>query len=178
MTSMEQRMARTFGLDGDGAWQRHANPWSVYTRIPGPAALVAAIWTSAWIGWWSLIPVGVVCLWLALNPKVFLPPSSMDHWASRAVLGETYWANRKQVPVPARHRVAPNVLTAINAFGLPFIAWGLITLDVWIALFGLAVHMAGKNWFLDRMALLHDDMVTAGHPAQSDTVQPAPGGPS
>ena len=58
MTSMEQRMARTFGLEGDGAWQRHANPWSVYTRIPGPAALVAAIWTYAWIGWWSLIPVG------------------------------------------------------------------------------------------------------------------------
>src|SRR5215207_4005707 len=41
MTSMEQRMATTFGLDGDGAWQRHANPWSVYTRIPGPAGLVA-----------------------------------------------------------------------------------------------------------------------------------------
>jgi hypothetical protein len=30
-------------------------------------------------------------------------------------------------------------------------------LDVWIVLFGLAVHMAGKNWFLDRMALLYDD---------------------
>ena len=61
----------------------------------------------------------------------------------------------------------------INALGLPFIAWGLITLDVWIVLFGLAVHMAGKNWFLDRMALLHDDMVTAGHLVHSDAVQPA-----
>ncbi len=35
------------------------------------------------------------------------------------------------------------------------------------ALFGLAVHMAGKNWFLDRMALLHDDMAAAGHPTPS-----------
>jgi hypothetical protein len=55
------------------------------------------------------------------------------------------------------------VLTAMNALGVPFIAWGLIALDVWIALFGLAVQTAGKLWFLDRMALLHDDM-TIDHP--------------
>jgi hypothetical protein len=34
-------------------------------------------------------------------------------------------------------------------------------LDPWLVLFGLAVHMAGKNWFMDRMALLYDD-ITAG----------------
>jgi hypothetical protein len=89
---------------------------------------------------------------------VFPPPLSLDHWASKAVLGETFWANRKKVPVPARHRVAPHVLIAINILGLPFIVWGLIALNVWIVLFGLAVHMAGKNWFLDRMALLYDDI--------------------
>ena len=66
-----------------------------------------------------------------------------------------------------------HVLVAINTLGLPFIAWGLVALDVWITLFGLAVHMAGKNWFLDRMALLYDDMVTAGRPVPWDTVQPA-----
>ena len=161
MATMEQRMATTFGLDSDTAWQRHANPWSVYTRIPGPAMLAGAIWTSAWIGWWSLILVGLVCLWLAINPKVFPPPQSVDHWASRAVLGETFWANRKTVPVPVRHRVAPNVLLAINTLGLPFIVWGLVARDGWMVLFGLAVHMAGKNWFLDRMALLYDDMAPA-----------------
>ena len=89
MAAMEKRMAKAFGLEGD-AWQRHANPWSVYTRIPVPAALVAAIWTYAWIGWWSLVPVGVVCLWLAVNPKVFRPPRSLDHWASR----RRCWARR------------------------------------------------------------------------------------
>ena len=68
-------MARRFGLDSDAAWQRHANPWSVYTRIPGPAALVAAIWTSTWIGWWSLVLVGVACLWLAVNPKSVSSPA-------------------------------------------------------------------------------------------------------
>jgi hypothetical protein len=157
MAATGSAMAKAFGLEGD-AWQRHANPWSVYTRIPIPAALCAAIWTYSWIGWWSLVPVGLVCVWTAINPKLFPPPRSLDHWASKAVLGEPYWANRKAVAVPKRHRVAPVVLMAINALGLPFIVWGLIVLDVWIVLFGLAVHMAGKNWFLDRMALLYDDV--------------------
>ena len=171
MAAVEKSMATAFGLEGE-AWLRHANPWSVYTRIPIPAALVAAIWTYAWIGWWSLLPVGVVCGWIVLNLKVFAPPRTLDHWASRAVLGETFWADRKEVPVPARHRVAPIVLTAMNTVGLPFIVWGLVSLDVWIALFGLAVHMAGKIWFLDRMALLHDDMVAAGHSVPAGNVQP------
>ncbi len=163
MAAMEKTMAKAFGLEGD-AWRRHANPWSVYTRIPIPALLAAAIWTYAWIGWWSLVPVAVVCVWAAVNPKVFPPPRSFDHWASKAVLGETFWANRKEVPVPERHRVAGNVLIAINTLGLPFIAWGLVVLDVWIVLFGLAVHMAGKNWFLDRMALLYDDVDAGSSP--------------
>ena len=66
--------------------------------------------------------------------------------------------------MPERHRVAPNVLIAINTLGLPFVAWGLVVLDVWIVLFGLAVHMAGKNWFLDRMALLYDDVDAGSSP--------------
>ena len=46
-----------------------------------------------------------------------------------------------------------------KAVGLvPFLVRGLIIRRGWMVLFGLAVHMAGKNWFLDRMALLHDDM--------------------
>jgi uncharacterized protein DUF6653 len=158
MTVMERRMARAFGLGEPDAWQRHANPWSVYTRIPGPALLAAAVWSRARIGRWSLVPVGIVCLWLAVNPRVFPPPRSTDHWASRAVLGETFWVDREDTPVPPRHRVAPIVLTVLNGLGLPFVVRGLVVRDGWQVLFGLAVHMTGKNWFLDRMALLHDDM--------------------
>ena len=156
MSSFEDRLVASFGL-GDRGWLRHANPWSVYTRIPIPALLVAAAWTYAWIGWWSLLPVGVVCLWTMINPRVFPPPRSLEHWASRAVLGERIWLARRRQPVPPRHRVAPLVLTAISVLGLPFIIAGLVVLDGWLALFGLAVLMAGKIWFLDRMALLYDD---------------------
>jgi hypothetical protein len=154
-------MAKAFGLEG-GTWQRHANPWSVYTRIPIPPLLAAAIWSRTWIGWRSLVPVGLVCAWTAINPRAFPPPRSLDHWASKGVLGETYWGNRKDFPVPPRHQVAPKVLGAVSAVGVPFIARGLIVRDGWMVLFGLAVQMAGKIWFIDRMALLYDDVAHAG----------------
>jgi hypothetical protein len=151
-------LATAFGLTGADAWRRHANPWSVYTRIPIPLLLTGAIWTRAWIGWWSLVPVAVVVVWTMINPRVFRAPGSMDSWASRSVLGEKYWSARKESPIPERHCVAPIVLSAISAAGVPFWAWGLIVLDVWITAFGVAVQMFGKLWFLDRMALLYDDV--------------------
>jgi hypothetical protein len=169
-------MAKVFGLEGD-AWQRHANPLSVYTRIPIPPLLAAAIWSRTRIGWWSLVPVGAVCAWTAVNPRAFPPPRSLDNWASKAVLGETYWTKRKEVPVPARHRVAPNVLGGISALGVPFIARGLFVRNGWMTVLGLAVQMAGKMWFLDRMAILYDDVTPPGsasvpvEPRMSDTPQ-------
>ena len=171
--SVDTRMARAFGLEGD-SWQRHANPWSVYTRIPIPPLLVAAIWSRSRIGWWSLVPVGLVCGWTAVNPRAFPTPRSLDHWASRAVLGETAWAKRKEVPVPPRHRVAPDVLGAVSAAGVPFVVKGLVVRDGWMVLFGLAVQMAGKIWFLDRMAILSDDV--AAEPPSAAPGDAAEGG--
>ena len=174
--SVESALAKVFGLRGEDAWHRHANPCSVYTRIPIPLMLVVAIWSRAWIGWWSLVPIGIVLVWTVINPRVFPPPRSLDHWASRSVLGETYWAARKQKPIPARHRVAPLVLSAISAAGLPFLVWGLIVLDPWITAFGLVVQMAGKLWFLDRMALLYDDVssIRLGVPEANHSEESAP----
>ncbi len=71
--------------------------------------------------------------------------------------------------MPARHRTAPLVLSALSAAGLPFLVWGLVVLDPWITLFGLAVQMTGKLWFLDRMALLYDDVSSAAVPAPPRT---------
>jgi len=155
------RLAKVFGLGGEDAWQRHANPWSVYTRIPIPLLLTAAIWTRTWIGWWSLLPVAAVAVWTVINPRVFPPPRSLSSWASRSVLGEKYWSARKETPISERHTVAPLVLGAVSAVGVPFWAWGLIVLDPWITAFGLAVQTLGKLWFLDRMALLYDDVAVS-----------------
>ena len=159
--TMQAKTAELFGLDSEG-WARHANPWSVYTRIPIPVLLSAAVWTRTRIGWRSLVPVALVCVWTVVNPRAFPPPRSLDRWASRAVLGETVWVARKEVPVPPRHRVAPNVLAAVSTLGVPFIVRGLVVRDGWMVAFGLAVQMGGKLWLLDRMALLYDDVAAAG----------------
>lgn len=163
-TTINDRMGKAFGLDPAG-WTRHANPWSVYTRIPVPALFAAAVWTREWLGWWSLVPVAAVCVWTAVNPKAFPPPANLSAWASRSVLGETFWNDRKATPVPTRHRVAPWVLTGINTAGLPLIVWSLIADDFWILATGLVLQSAGKLWFLDRMVWLNDDMVALGHTA-------------
>jgi hypothetical protein len=94
------------------------------------------------------------------------------------VLGETFWAKRKEVPVPARHRVAPVVLGAVSAAGVPFVARGLVVRDGWMVLFGLAVQMAGKVWFIDRMAILYDDVAPARGPRNGlIAAEPPPAAP-
>ncbi|WP_138757444.1 DUF6653 family protein [Modestobacter altitudinis] len=172
--TVDTRLAKAFGLEED-AWQRHANPWSVYTRIPIPSLLAGAIWSRHRLGWWSVVPVGLVGAWTAINPRAFPPPRSLDHWASRGVLGETCWARRDEEPVPVRHRVAPNVLAGVSAVGVPFIVRGLAVRNGWMVAFGLAVETAAKTWFIDRMALLYDDVTPAGSaagpPPPTDTPQ-------
>jgi hypothetical protein len=159
--TLDARTAQLFGLDDEG-WARHANPWSVYTRIPIPVLLAAAVWTRSRIGWRSLAPVAVVCAWAVANPRAFPPPRSLDSWASRGVLGETVWGKRTETPLPRHQRVAPNVLAAVSALGVPFIVRGLVVRDGWMVAFGLAVQVGAKVWFIDRMALLYDEVAAAG----------------
>ncbi|MDB5533692.1 MAG: hypothetical protein JWO28_2007 [Hyphomicrobiales bacterium] len=72
------RFARSFGMT-DEAWQHHANPWSVYTRLAAIPAGILAIWSRTWLGWWALIPVALVIVWLCLNPAVTEP----RNWGSK-----------------------------------------------------------------------------------------------
>lgn len=55
----------------DEMWRRHANPWSVWTRFAAIPAFILAAWSRVWLGWWSLIPIGLVVAWLFLNVIVF-----------------------------------------------------------------------------------------------------------
>jgi hypothetical protein len=72
----------------DDTWRRHAHPWSVYTRFAAIPPLVLAIWSRAWIGWWSLAPLALVVIWLWLNPRVFPPVHAPTRWASKGIYGE------------------------------------------------------------------------------------------
>jgi len=155
--TIERKIARSFALD-DAAWLRHANPWSVALRNTVLPLLVIALWSRLWLGWWAVAPTILALLWAWYNPRVFPVPATLDHWASKAVLGERAWLNRDIVPVPAHHRVVPHLLSAVSALGMLFVLWGILAFDVWPAVFGMALVYCGKLWFLDRMAWLWDEM--------------------
>jgi hypothetical protein len=50
--------------------------------------LVLAVWSRVWIGWWAMLAVSLVLVWIWLNPRVFPEPRTLDAWMSRGVLGE------------------------------------------------------------------------------------------
>ncbi|MGR3761469.1 DUF6653 family protein [Roseobacteraceae bacterium NS-SX3] len=152
--SLSERM---MSMDG-AAWARHANPLSVYSRMTVLPLLSLAIWSRAWLGWWALVPVALVLAWTWWNPRAFRPPQSTDSWAARGTFGERVFLNRSANPVPAHHVKWARALAMISGLGaLPW-AWGLWTLDPGMVLFGLALMVGGKLWFVDRMVWLYQDM--------------------
>ncbi len=155
--TLDNRIANWFQMD-EATWERHANPWSVFTRTLVLPLLIVAVWSRVWLGWGSLILVALALWWNWYNPRLFAKPDSTKNWASQAVLGERVWLARQEVPIPEHQRVFPNVLNAIAASGFIFVIWGLVSLQPWPTLFGLVVVMAGKFWFLDRMVWLYRDM--------------------
>lgn len=155
----ESRIARAFGLDDEG-WARHANPWSGWTRFTTCLPLlVLAIWSRAWLGWWCLVPVAIAVLWIWINPRVFGPARDDRAWITKGVLGERFWSGRVDYPVPDRHRTLPHVLNLAAVVGVPFVAWGLVALDPWPVAMGMVLIIGGKLWYIDRMALLYEDVV-------------------
>lgn len=155
----ERRVAKVFGLEGD-KWMRHANPTSVWTRFAILPVLAVAIWSYDWIGWWSLVPTGLVLVFLMINPLLFREPSSTRNWASKAVFGERIWADRNEIDIPpqfSRSKV-PTVSTAFQFVGVIGLAYGLIRLDVIAVVSGLLISQLAKSWYLDRMVLLFEEM--------------------
>jgi hypothetical protein len=154
----ESIVARALMMSED-TWLRHANPWSVWTRITTCLPLlILAIWSRVWLGWWSLMPVAASILWIWLNPRVFPKPRSTDNWASQGVLGERVWLNRKSIRIPTHHRIAPNILSGVGALGLLPLLSGLWKLSLCPTLIGFILVYAGKLWFFDRMVWLYRDM--------------------
>jgi Family of unknown function (DUF6653) len=142
----------------DATWKRHANPWSVWTRVPVLPLLALAIWSRMWIGWWSLLPVTALIIWTIYNPRAFPKPVSTKSWASRATLGERVWLNRKTVPIPDHHVRFSHILNTATALAMiPFI-YGLVSFEPMVTVLGLALVLMGKFWFLDRMVWLYEDM--------------------
>ncbi len=153
----EKAIAKLFNLT-DENWMKHANPVSVATRYSVLPVIVLAFWSRVWIGWWSAIPAALSLAWMFLNPVFFARPKSTDNWASKSVLGERVWMNRKEIPVPKRHHRLPEILNLVSSVGMILAIYAIVALDIWPAITGVALAYLGKSWYLDRMVWLFEDM--------------------
>lgn len=167
-----QALERLMMMD-EATWERHANPWSVWTRVPILPALCLAVWSRVWIGWWCLVPVAALVAWTWVNPRAFPPPATTASWAARAVMGERIWLARRSVPIPAHHAASAGVLTGLSALGLGPLLWGLWALDPWALAAGLVLATGAKLWFCDRMAWLWADMARV-EPRYAAWARPSP----
>lgn len=81
---MDSKPTRTEALKR-AFWQRHANPWSGWTRVLAYPVLMIAVYLR------DRRLLAGTALFVLLNPILF--PATDDHeaWMSRVVLGERLW---------------------------------------------------------------------------------------
>lgn len=141
----------------DQAWRRHANPWSVWTRFAAIPAMILAIWSRVWLGWWSLAGVAAVVVWLVVNPFVFAPVAEPNGWASRGIYGEKLCLTDR-ARMPLDYRVVIRRLIGVALVGAGFLAVGLWRLDPWPVLYGTTLVVLAQLWRIDRMGFLYEEL--------------------
>lgn len=149
------------GMD-DAVWARHANPWSIWTRVPVMPVGVVVLLLREELGLWTWGILAALAVWVWLNPRAFAPPERLDRWDSRAVMGEKLWVERARRPIPAETAVMAARLSILQGLSVLPLIWGIWTLDWGVALTATALVLVSKFWFLDRMALLQAQMGTEG----------------
>ncbi|MFQ3577412.1 MAG: DUF6653 family protein [Verrucomicrobiia bacterium] len=152
-------------------WRKHANPWSVWTRLPILALISGVLWFREPLGWALWPSLGFLMLWTWLNPRAFPEPKNLDSWASQSTLGERIWLSRKHRAIPRHHQRAIRCLVVVTAAGVPLIALGLWQHQPTSLVAGLLLCYLGKLWFLDRMVWLcrESALQVPQRPAQKET---------
>jgi hypothetical protein len=135
-------------------WRRHANPWSVWTRFAAIPPLILAIWSRTWIGWWCLVPLALVIVWLVINPSAFAPVEKPVRWTERGIYGEHIWVRDKDIP--NEHKRVLALLLGLAAIGATLLTTGLVTLEIWPTIFGATLVVITQLWRIDRFATLYD----------------------
>jgi hypothetical protein len=156
MATAISAVMQAFGMDA-GTWERHANPWSVYTRFAAIPPLLLSVWSRTWIGWWCFVPLAFVCAWLWLNPRVFAPVNVPTAWASKGIYGEQIWATEPE-RVPAHHRRAFRLVAVPGVVGMALVVWGLVALDAWPAVAGAGLVVLAQLWRIDRLVWMYDEL--------------------
>ena len=155
------RLAEQSMTMSDETWGRHANPWSVWTRMTCLPLIAFAIWSRVWLGPLAIPLLGIACFWTWCNPRAFPAPRRTDNWASYGTFGERVFLERRKIDIPRHHLVAANVLVMLSLTGLPPLIYGLWALDFWAVVAGHALMIVPKVWFVDRMVwIFHDFKAT------------------
>jgi hypothetical protein len=151
-------LTRLMSMD-EKAWQRHANPLSVWSRvITGLPAILVPIWCIKPMGRLSLLLMVCALFWLWLNPRLFSIPSNTDNWASKVTFGERVWLNRAEIPIPKHHSHWAILLSFTAAIGLLIAMVGAYQNMTLPTVAGGMISWFGKMWFCDRMVWLYEDM--------------------
>lgn len=145
-------------LMDDETWQKHANPWSVYSRFTALPIVSLAFWSREWLDTYSMIFIALSFLWIWVNPRLFGAPNKTNNWASMGTFGERIYLNRKDETIPIHHIKTCRTLQLLSAMGLPFFIYGLYSLNLWVLILGNFWIMVFKAWFVDRMVWLYMDM--------------------
>lgn len=161
MVNVYSAAEKLMGMD-ERTWLRHANPWSVWTRVALPLPLlILSIWSRLWLGWWSLLPLALTLVFVWLNPRLFPAPPHFNSWAARGVLGERLYLRRNDL-IASHHRAPLKALTFVSGVGSLPLAYGLWTYEPGFTALGAIMIVGGKHWFVDRMAWVWDDYVRSG----------------
>ena len=148
------RVARAFRMSDD-AWKRHANPWSVWTRFAAIPLMILAIWSRVWLGWWCVVPIAAVMVWLWLNPHVFAPVESPTSWAAKGIYGEKLWLKERDRVPPDQRRVL-RLLVPVAGAGFVLLSYGLVMLEIWPTVFGASLIVLAQLWRIDRLVVFYD----------------------
>jgi hypothetical protein len=154
----ENFFVRLMSMD-DAAWERHANPLSVWSRvITGLPVTLFSVWSIKLFGWWSLVIICAALMWIWLNPRLFPAPRNRDNWASKVTFGERVWLNRTTHPIPKHHAQWAIFLSVVAGVGFFVAVVGAYMNLLLPTLAGGLTSWFGKMWFCDRMVWLHQDM--------------------
>ncbi len=127
-------------------WERHANPWSGWTRVLSMPLLALGLYLH---NFWIL---GIVLVWLIVNPMLFSKPRNTNNWMSKGVLGEQLYYRdgakfKKDLP------------TLLNVLNIPlFVAFLYLSWQQQLVAMILAclLTMTIKFWFIDRMVATYE----------------------
>lgn len=153
---LSERLVSLF-IPNDDAWFKHANPWSVWTRFATLPFIILAIWSRVWIGWYCLVPIVLLVVWIFVNPRLFPKPASFKSWGSRAVLGERVYTNQHAKPIPEHHKLPIKILNGLQTISGCILAYGLWDLHLHLTILGATSIYLSKMWFLDRMVWLYEE---------------------